>query len=49
MTLGLTKLYRSQISPGTALEAMVEGLPVAAEVVRHPVYERERKRAKDLA
>jgi aminomethyltransferase len=48
-TLGLAKLHRPHNSPGTALEAMVEGRPVTAEVVRHPVYDRERKRAKELA
>jgi len=48
-TLGLAKLRRPHNSPGTGLEAIVEGLAVTAEVVRHPVYERERKRAKELA
>lgn len=48
-TLGLAKLRRPHNSPGTVLEAIVEGLAVEAEVVRHPVYERERKRAKELA
>lgn len=48
-TLGLAKLRGPHRSPGTMLEAVVEGVAVTAEVVRHPVYERERKRAKELA
>jgi aminomethyltransferase len=48
-TLGLAKLRRPYQSPGTALEATVEGRAVDAEVVRHPVYDPERKRVKELA
>jgi aminomethyltransferase len=48
-TLGLAKVRRPHNTPGTILEAVVEGSPVTAEVVSHPVYDPERKRAKGLA
>jgi aminomethyltransferase len=47
-TLGLAKVYRELCEPGRAVTARVGGDEIAGEVVRHPVYERERKRAKEL-
>ena len=46
-TLGLAKIRRDLNVPGTAIMAMVAGEPVAGHVVAHPVYEKERKRAKE--
>jgi aminomethyltransferase len=48
-TLGLAKLRRPHNVPGTSLEASVDGSPVPAQVVQHPVYDPDRKRAKGLA
>jgi len=47
-TLGLAKLRRPYNAAGTRVEATIEGSPVAGEVVRHPVYDPERRRAKEL-
>jgi len=47
-TLGLAKLRRPFNRAGTRVEADIGGSPVAGEVVQHPVYERERRRAKEL-
>ena len=46
-TLGLAKIRKDLNEPGTKVTVRVEGEAVAGEVVRHPVYERERKRAKE--
>jgi aminomethyltransferase len=48
-TLGLAKLRRPFNAAGTRVEATIEGGSVAGEVVRHPVYDPERRRAKELA
>lgn len=48
-TLGLAKLRRPFNSAGTKVQATVEGTRVSGEVVRHPVYDPDRKRAKELA
>lgn len=45
-TLGLGKLDKTHTAPGTRVEAIVDGAAVAGEVVRHPVYDPERRRAK---
>jgi len=47
-TLGLAKLKRPFNTAGTVVEATVEGASVAGEVVNHPVYDPERRRAKEL-
>jgi len=47
-TLGLAKLRRPFNAAGTQVEANLDGTLVAGEVVQHPVYERERRRAKEL-
>ncbi len=46
-TLGLAKLRRPHNAVGTPVTATVDGNEVSGEVARHPVYERERKRAKE--
>jgi aminomethyltransferase len=46
-TLGLAKLRRPHNAVGTRLVATLDGGEVGGEVVRHPVYERERKKAKE--
>lgn len=46
-TLGLAKVHRDHREPGTAVTARVGEDDVAGEIVRHPVYEPERKRAKE--
>jgi aminomethyltransferase len=46
-TLGLAKVDRDSAEPGTAIQAQVDGAVVAGEVVRHPVYDPERRRAKE--
>src|SRR5436190_1809766 len=47
-TLGLAKLPKVHArSPGTRVTASVSGDGVAGEVVEHPVYDRERRRAKE--
>jgi glycine cleavage system T protein len=45
-TVGLAKIRKELREPGTAVEARVGDQTVAGEVVRHPVYDPERKRAK---
>jgi glycine cleavage system T protein (aminomethyltransferase) len=46
-TLGLAKLPKELAqSPGTPVVAHVGGAEVAGEVVQHPVYDKERRRAK---
>jgi aminomethyltransferase len=45
-TLGLAKIRKELNVPGTALVARVDGREVAGEVVQHPVYEKDRRRAK---
>ncbi|MCC6221882.1 MAG: aminomethyl transferase family protein [Thermoleophilia bacterium] len=47
-TLGLAKLHRDLREPGTRVVASVAGRDVPGEVVRHPVYDPERRRAKEL-
>lgn len=46
-TLGLAKVRKELREPGTAVEALVAGERVAGEIVRHPVYDPERTRAKE--
>jgi glycine cleavage system T protein (aminomethyltransferase) len=46
-TLGLAKILEHLREPGVRVTATVDGRPVAGEVVRHPVYDPERKRAKE--
>jgi aminomethyltransferase len=46
-TLGLAKIHKDLREPGTRVVATVQGEPVAGEVVRHPAYDPERKRAKE--
>jgi aminomethyltransferase len=45
-TLGLAKIEKSLAEPGTQVVARVAGEAVAGEVVRHPVYDPDRQRAK---
>jgi aminomethyltransferase len=45
-TLGLAKVDRDVAEPGTRVEARVSDAFVPGEVVRHPVYDPERQRAK---
>jgi glycine cleavage system T protein len=47
-TLGLAKLRRPYHTVGTTLHARVEDRDVVAEVVRHPAYDPERRRAREL-
>jgi aminomethyltransferase len=46
-TLGLAKIRKDLREPGIQVVATVDGQEVAGEVVRHPVYDPERKRAKE--
>jgi aminomethyltransferase len=46
-TLGLAKIRKDLREPGTAFAATVDGEQVPGEVVRHPAYDPERKRAKE--
>jgi aminomethyltransferase len=46
-TLGLAKIQKELREPGTSVTARIEGEDVPGEVVRHPVYDPERKRAKE--
>jgi len=48
-TLGLAKLPQELRVPGTRVTARVAGADVAGEVVEHPVYEKERRKAKETA
>jgi glycine cleavage system aminomethyltransferase T len=45
-TLGLAKIDRDRITVGQALTARVAGEDVAGEIVQHPTYEKERRKAK---
>lgn len=45
-TLGLAKIDRDRITVGQALTARVGGEDVAGEIVQHPTYEKERRKAK---
>lgn len=47
-TLGLAKLVRPHHMVGTRVEAVVEGREVTGEVVRHPVYDPDRTRAREV-
>jgi aminomethyltransferase len=46
-TLGLAKVRKDLAEPGTKLTARIGDEAVAGEIVRHPVYDPERKRAKE--
>jgi aminomethyltransferase len=46
-TVGLAKIRKDLREPGTRVEARIGESTVPGEVVRHPVYEPERKRAKE--
>lgn len=48
-TLGLAKIRRELREPGVRVDARGEGELVPGEIVRHPVYDPERRRAKELA
>jgi glycine cleavage system T protein len=48
-TLGLVKIRQELRVPGTKVIARVGGEDVPGEVVEHPVYEKERRRAKETA
>jgi glycine cleavage system aminomethyltransferase T len=45
-TLGLAKIRKDLTTPGTRIDARLDGDLVQGEVVEHPVYERDRRRAK---
>ena len=45
-TLGLAKIEKPFAEPGTQVVARVAGRSVAGEVLRHPVYDPDRQRAK---
>ena len=47
-TLGLGRVDRDFAAAGTELNADVQGSVVRAIIVRHPVYDPERRRAKEL-
>jgi aminomethyltransferase len=47
-TLGLGQVDRDSAAVGTQLIADVDGTPVPASIVSHPVYDPERRRAKEL-
>jgi aminomethyltransferase len=46
-TLGLAKIQKHLNAPGTRVTARIDGATVAGEVVRHPAYDPERRRAKE--
>jgi len=46
-TLGLAKLRRPSNAAGTKVMATIDGVEVSGEVVRHPVYDPQRRRAKE--
>ena len=46
-TLGLAKIRKDLNVPGTTVAARVGGEDVPGEVVQHPVYEKERRKAKE--
>ncbi len=45
-TLGLAKIQKYLTAPGTHVTAHIDGTAIAGEVVGHPVYDPERRRAK---
>ena len=45
-TLGLAKIRKHLVEPGTRIEARLDGSLVPGEVVRHPVYEPDRQRVR---
>jgi aminomethyltransferase len=45
-TLGLAKIRKDLNVPGTKVTAWVGGEDVQGEIVQHPVYEKERRKAK---
>jgi aminomethyltransferase len=46
-TLGLAKVWKDLAQPGRRVEAQIDGGLVSGEIVEHPVYDKERKRAKE--
>jgi glycine cleavage system aminomethyltransferase T len=47
-TVGLAKVPAELArAPGTKLTATVDGKKIAGEIVPHPVYDKERRRAKE--
>jgi aminomethyltransferase len=46
-TLGLAKIHKDLNNPGEGISVQVGEDQVAGEVVEHPVYDKERKRAKE--
>jgi aminomethyltransferase len=46
-TLGLAKVPKAMAAAGTRVTARLGGGDVAGEIVQHPVYDKERKRAKE--
>jgi aminomethyltransferase len=46
-TLGLAKVDEAVNTPGTGVSATVGGELVAGEIVAHPVYEKDRRKAKE--
>jgi aminomethyltransferase len=46
-TLGLAKIRKDLRNPGQAIDVRIGDDHVAGEVVEHPVYDRERRRAKE--
>src|SRR5712691_13136947 len=47
-TLGLAKVRKEHAEPGTKVTARVGEESVGGEIVRHPVYDPERRRAKEV-
>jgi aminomethyltransferase len=45
-TLGLARVHRDHITPGTKVAAVVDGDEIRGEIVKTPVYDPERKRVK---
>lgn len=45
-TLGLAKVEKDRNVPGTRVEAEVDGERIPGEIVRHPVYDPERRRVR---
>jgi glycine cleavage system aminomethyltransferase T len=48
-TLGLAKIHRQHLRPGTRIVARVGDVEIAGQIVEHPVYERGRVKAKELS
>ena len=46
-TVGLAKVHKDRNQPGARIQARVGDEMVAGQIVRHPVYEPDRKRAKE--